>query len=730
MYLLNEDTLKAICWTLVHSLWQGTILAVLAGVVILATKKSTSISRYNILSSLFLLFMVAVGVTLYIQVQDNMSDTPVGVPAATEMYGSFQNRAFTGVSDAGVALAESSVVLDLVDFFNKNASLLVVFWFVIFCIKCFRVFGGLGHIYRIRNYKTSTPPIFWIERLNQLRTLLKIKGRVRMLESRLVSVPSVTGIFKPIVLVPIGLLNNLSQQEVEAILLHELAHIRRRDYFVNIVQSFAETVFFFNPGVLWLSSLIRDERENCCDDLAIAVTQSKKNYVNALVTFQEYNMNNSRLAMGFGGKKSHLLHRARRILLDNNKSLSKMEKTFLAICLMLVSFLTIEFTNAQDNMLTKYSPFKGPEDLNTLAPVSNMTDAATEADTVVPFADREYNPADFSDGTFMEFTDMYDGHPQSTYLIKRNDTLFQITGDIRIFKINGKEIPQEQMGPYRDIISSLMDKMEEYRDFAVDHEMSEAEARKLEAEAMARESEAVRLEGEAKRLEAEALIHENEERRHTQEARNREMEAMAIDRQEEARNRIRSSEDQFNEARKRQEEAEIRMEEAERRQEEAKVRMEDAMRREEEARVRMDEARVRQEEARVRMEQSRDRMSRATVTADVVVSDKQRNTSNNYKSVSESKIMVDGVPKTTKTRIVVESLPINVEADKTSGDIIKDLIKAGIIKNQNNLSYKLGNDELVVNGKKQPEDIHNKLKKKYLKNNAQTTYYYEYKMND
>jgi len=149
----------------------------------------------------------------------------------------------------------------------------------------------------------------------------------------------------------------LPEEQIEAILLHELAHIRRKDYGINLVQAFAETIFFFNPGVLWLSSLIKEERENCCDDIAIAATEDKINFVQALVTFDEFNRNNCTLAVGFGSTKNHLLQRAKRIIHNSDKSLNKVEKTFLATSLFFDggSVVSLLETNGQQCCHTYYA---------------------------------------------------------------------------------------------------------------------------------------------------------------------------------------------------------------------------------------------------------------------------------------------------------------------------------------------------------------------------------------
>ena len=117
-----------------------------------------------------------------------------------------------------------------------------------------------------------------------------MKSLHSLLESAIVKVPVVIGLLKPVILLPLGLLSNLPPDQVEAVLLHELAHIRRKDYLVNLLQSFAEVVFFFNPALLWISSLMREERENCCDDVAISHIKNKKQFIHALVAFQEYAM--------------------------------------------------------------------------------------------------------------------------------------------------------------------------------------------------------------------------------------------------------------------------------------------------------------------------------------------------------------------------------------------------------------------------------------------------------
>jgi len=154
----------------------------------------------------------------------------------------------------------------------------------------------------------------------------------------------VIGNLKPVILVPIGLLTALSAEEVEAILIHELAHIKRRDYLVNVLQSLMEIVFFFNPAVLWVSKLIKTERENCCDDLALAQNNNKVNYIRALVSCEEYQSSVPAYAMAFPGGRSTLLDRVKRLASNRNHSLNMFEKTMLAVCLVVLGLGVSAFT--------------------------------------------------------------------------------------------------------------------------------------------------------------------------------------------------------------------------------------------------------------------------------------------------------------------------------------------------------------------------------------------------
>lgn len=340
----NEPLLQAISWTLIHSVWQGLILALLAGLFIELTKKSSVALRYNALAFLYVGFLTIVGLTFTYEFQDEKLEeiTRLNLPLLA-------GNIIVG-NDAQAPIDISMLV---VDFFNRNANFIALLWFIVFSIKCFGVFRSFGEVYRTRNYKTQAVSPYWSEKVSALSQQIGLQKTIVLLESGLVKVPSVTGFFKPMILLPIGLLSNLPQEQIEAILLHELAHIRRKDYGMNLLQRLAETVFFFNPGLLWVSAILKEERENCCDDMAIAIMQNKAKFVHALVSFEEYQMNGNALAMGFGSKKAHLLNRAKRIIYNHNKSLDVIEKTFLSASLVLIAVVVLACSKSPDQEISE-----------------------------------------------------------------------------------------------------------------------------------------------------------------------------------------------------------------------------------------------------------------------------------------------------------------------------------------------------------------------------------------
>lgn len=323
----SDPFIKALCWMFIHSLWQGIVLALMAAGMIQLTKKSGAVLRYHLLSTLFFLFVVTAMVTFFSEFKspDSSNTMSLVVKAPALM----QPKA-TVSSYYSNHLNQMALLEKLTDYLNAHALIIVLLWFVLFCAKSLQMLLNIGYIQKLRFYKTQTPSVFWTNKIKELSAQLAITRMVVLLESGIVKMPVVVGFFKPVILLPLGLLANIPPDEIEAILLHELAHIQRNDYFINLVQRFIEVVFFFNPALLWISTMIKEERENCCDDIAITVTNNKVKFIQALISFQEYNTTVPTYGMAFGNGKRHLLNRVKRIIFNKNKTLNTMEKTLFA----------------------------------------------------------------------------------------------------------------------------------------------------------------------------------------------------------------------------------------------------------------------------------------------------------------------------------------------------------------------------------------------------------------
>ena len=180
---------------------------------------------------------------------------------------------------------------------------------------------------------------------NQAAAHMGIQKKVKVWLSAYVTVPSVSGFIKPVILLPAAITSHLTVQQVEAILLHELAHIKRHDYLVNMLQSFIEIILFFNPFAVLLGRLARMERENCCDDWVINYKYNRRQYAEALIILEEHRGNDKsqRFALAATNNKKKLLVRVKRLFdttpNTNLKTIDKLRFAGLIIILFTAIFM-------------------------------------------------------------------------------------------------------------------------------------------------------------------------------------------------------------------------------------------------------------------------------------------------------------------------------------------------------------------------------------------------------
>jgi GWxTD domain-containing protein len=186
------------------------------------------------------------------------------------------------------------------------------FWATGVLLFHLRALGGWMAARRLRRSGVCRAPGEWQQRLDGLAARLRVSKAAALMESCLADAPVVMGYMRPVILMPVGLLAGLPVAQVEAILIHELAHIRRQDYLVNLMQTFVEGLLFYHPAAWWISGVIRAERENCCDDLAVAATGDARQYAAALAALEQNRWPVHELALSATG--GSLVKRIRRLL--------------------------------------------------------------------------------------------------------------------------------------------------------------------------------------------------------------------------------------------------------------------------------------------------------------------------------------------------------------------------------------------------------------------------------
>ena len=268
-FLVKTPLSEAIGWTLIHFLWEGIVIA--SALAALLTLIRSPRIRYLAGCVAFLAMLVCFALTLAHFLPARGSGAGMLIKMTLPPW-----RPQPGIDGLNSRFPD----------FGALIPWLAPVWIVGVCICYLRYTAGWLSLYRMRRRGVYNAPNFWQVSVTRLAIELKITRPVVLLESLLADTPVVLGHFRPVVLVPFGFLAGLSPDQVEAILLHELAHIGRSDYLVNVCQRLVEALLFYHPAVWWISQIIRAERENCCDDIVVDLRGDAHAYAIALTALE------------------------------------------------------------------------------------------------------------------------------------------------------------------------------------------------------------------------------------------------------------------------------------------------------------------------------------------------------------------------------------------------------------------------------------------------------------
>lgn len=453
--MIPTEISTALGWTVIHSIWQAALLSLVMWGLLSLKSVEKGRSRY-LIALLTLLSIMACGVATFCFYLGTSSAAEAGLVVPTI-------QAWMGEV---IPLQEERSFFSWV---QQQTHIISGLWMLGVLMLILRLGISLGYLRYIRGTAVAlgeTPVAMDMQRLAHD---MGVGKTVRLYASKHTTVPMTMGYLKPIIFFPIGMVTHLSSEEIEAVLIHELAHIRRNDYLHNILISVMEALFFYHPAVWWVSATIRSERENACDDIAVHHLSDPVRYARALVAIEQMRQHASpALAMAIFSDKKILRHRISRILnLKQNRR--DMKEKMIAVMLIISG---VFFAAAKSHDMV--SLIKG-EPLNTM--LDTHTDQETDDSADVPSIERE----EVARANAIEDLSPAPRRLWSTPAVPRVDTLPRVkrssrqhvsmkvitdvdgkqveidkeNGDITSIKVDGKEIPEESYGEYEDVIREV-----------------------------------------------------------------------------------------------------------------------------------------------------------------------------------------------------------------------------------------------------------------------------------
>jgi beta-lactamase regulating signal transducer with metallopeptidase domain len=292
VHLTNPLVVHRLGWALLHSLWQCSVAAIVYAVLRSVSRRCSADARYLVTCTALFCMAGAPILTFFYLLPQRVT--------APHIEFDVTSRFHTGFSASPHGLQVHSAARwsfgEWNRFLDSVAPWLVVTWVGGVTLLSIRWLHGYRWVRHLRRVQTMPLDAAWLELLEDLKTRFKVSRPVRLVSSALAEVPMVIGWLRPVILLPASSLTGLAPAQLQAILAHELAHVRRGDYLVNWFQNLVETVMFYHPAVGWISGCIRQEREHCCDEMVVRICQDRLMYARALFRLEELRGMPARLA--------------------------------------------------------------------------------------------------------------------------------------------------------------------------------------------------------------------------------------------------------------------------------------------------------------------------------------------------------------------------------------------------------------------------------------------------
>ncbi len=341
MEAIFDQFIRSTGWAILHSLWQGAIIYGVLYLVIQPVFKLKANSRYAMATFAGLLMLGSFLFTFIELFQWPAASSDVSVQT--------QWKQLPG-------LVPPAVPLTAVGYIEMLFPWLVLLYSAGLVIQSVIFWNGYRKIQNLKNAVHRTVPEDWMIKLENLRAELGIGRKIRYYLSDKIQVPLVIGFIKPVILFPAMLATQLDMKQLEALMIHELSHIRRNDYLFNLLRTLTETILFFNPFAWMIGKMMDIERENACDDKVIELTNAPLTYAQALLQLELLtNTQKPVLALAATGQEQHLYQRIKRITNMKTESINSRQK-LLSIAVTFATLISLAWVNPANSEQRQQNP--------------------------------------------------------------------------------------------------------------------------------------------------------------------------------------------------------------------------------------------------------------------------------------------------------------------------------------------------------------------------------------
>jgi len=466
--LLNENIATAIAYTLIHSLWQAALIALIMSAFLHLYREEDARVRYRISYCALLFVLLGSVITFCIYYATGSQSQSAAAVATTGQFPS-------GCLPAPIT-DESNFLSIIINWIQAHPATIAAMWIMGICLFSLKLTGSFLYIKYLKEGHSLDLPDYVNHSVLKITKRLNLTSNIIVAESAKVVTPMLIGYVKPIILFPLGMINQLTMAETEAVLAHELAHVFRNDFLHNLILSVIEMIFYYHPAAWWISANVRSERENCCDDLAVKLTGNKVIYANTLVKLEEIKLNHiPSLAIPMARNKNMLLNRISRII-NQPQNKSQIRERLIATVLLFSFFFGFakshqpvheiamgeEAINFVESIVSDQAPMKTHTMIlrpkKSVSPVSYANHNSENKFTIVSQVNDQSKRQRLIIDTIPD-----QSQSQITIKSQANNQEIELqmeNGKIKELKIDGEEIPEDEYEAYIEQFNLDMSELE------------------------------------------------------------------------------------------------------------------------------------------------------------------------------------------------------------------------------------------------------------------------------